>query len=1176
MLREAVTLDDKYTEKSGRIYLNGLQALVRIPMVQKQLDAQNGLNTASFISGYRGSPLGGVDIAFQQAKKFWEKNDIVFHAGVNEDLGATAVWGSQQLHLNKQKKFDGVVGIWYGKGPGVDRSLDALKHANAAGSSPYGGVLALAGDDHACKSSTFPHQSEQAFIHAMIPVINPAGIGDALDLALHAIAMSRYSGCWSAMKIISDMADSSATVATDPFAMQFKTPDDFEMPSGGLNIRWYDPPVEQEARLVNYKLPAVQAYVRANGLDRVIFRPKKKMRLGIVATGKAFQDTMQALEEMGITPADAEKRGIGLYKVAVVWPLEQSGVQEFARGADEILVIEEKRSLIENQLKEALYHMPAGSRPRVCGKSDEKGKPLLADIYELSPAEIAAALASRIGVFDRDKSLMAAAERLKNAAERKYDIPKVQRIPHYCSGCPHNTSTKVPEGSRALAGIGCHYMSMWMGRNTEMFTQMGGEGVPWIGQAPFTAEEHVFTNLGDGTYFHSGLLAIRAAIAGNVNITYKILYNDAVAMTGGQHVDGELSVAMIARQVEAEGVRRIVVMSDQPEKYGGDTDFPSFTEIEHRDNLDYVQRQLRETKGVSVLIYDQTCAAEKRRRRKRGLMEDPVKRVVINEKVCEGCGDCSVQSNCLSILPVETEFGRKRQIDQSSCNKDFSCVKGFCPSFVTVYGKGLRKPEPVSDQTGIFAGLPKPELPALTRATSILVTGIGGTGVVTIGAILAMAAHLEDKGATTMDQTGLAQKGGAVTSHVRIAPTPEDIYTVRIDSGSADSVIGCDLLVTADGDALSRMRKGESKVVLNTYQSPTGDFSRNPDWKIPFDEMVNRVRKISGADNLDMLDATSLATRLLGDSIATNMFMLGFAWQKALVPLSDDAILKAIDLNGVAVPMNKQAFMWGRLAAHDLKAVLQQAEPEKAIAEEEAKLFDYRRKSETLDEMIARRVSDLTAYQNAAYAANYQLLVDHIREAELALANDAENLPLTKAVARYGYKLMAYKDEYEVARLYTDGAFAAQIKKLFEDGHKLKFNLAPPLLARRDPVTGHLRKSEFGAWILPAFKVLASLRGLRGTWLDVFGMTAERRMERRLAREYHDTMRDLAAVLTQENYRIAVEIAELPEQIRGYGHIKEANMAAAETRRAELLERFKNAGKQNGGDDQAELPAEAA
>ncbi|TVQ82532.1 MAG: indolepyruvate ferredoxin oxidoreductase family protein [Micavibrio sp.] len=1180
MLRKSVTLNDKYTEKSGQVYLNGLQALVRLPMIQKQLDAQNGLNTGSFISGYRGSPLGGLDIAFQQAKKFWEKNDIVFHPGVNEDLGATAVWGSQQLHLNKQKKIDGVVGIWYGKGPGVDRSMDVLKHANAAGTAPHGGVLALAGDDHACKSSTFPHQSEQAFIHAMIPAINPAGIGDALDLGLHAIAMSRYSGCWAAMKIISDMADSSATVVTDPFAMEFKTPEDFELPPGGLNIRWYDPPVDQEARLVNFKLPAVQAYVRANRLDKTVFRPAKKMRLGIVATGKAYMDTLQALEEMGLTPEDAEKRGIGLYKVSVVWPLEQSGVQDFARGADEILVIEEKRSLIENQLKEALYHMPADKRPRVCGKSDEKGAPLLADIYELSPAEIVDVLAQRISVFDDGKDFAATAKRLKQEYARKFDIPKVQRIPHYCSGCPHNTSTKVPEGSRALAGIGCHYMAMWMDRDTEMFTQMGGEGVPWIGQAPFTDEKHVFVNLGDGTYFHSGLLAIRAALAANVNITYKILYNDAVAMTGGQHVDGVLTVPMIARQVESEGVKTIIVMSDEPEKYPRNADFPSFVEIEHRDDLDAVQKRLRETEGVSVLIYDQTCAAEKRRRRKRGLMEDPAKRTFINEKVCEGCGDCSVQSNCLSILPVETEFGRKRQIDQSTCNKDFSCVKGFCPSFVTVYGGGLRKPDAAGGKTeGVFSGLPEPKMLKLEKAASILVTGIGGTGVVTIGAILAMAAHLEDKGATTMDQTGLAQKGGAVTSHVRIAPRPEDIHTVRIDTGSADAVIGCDLLVTADGDALSRMRAGKTKVVMNIHQSPTGDFSRNPDWAIPFDDTVARVRDVCGEDNLSTLDATTLATRLLGDSIATNMFMLGCAWQQGLVPVTQEAVMQALELNGVAVEMNKDAFLWGRLAAHDMDAVKKHAFPETTEAAEIKELFSYRRKAETLDEMIARRVDDLVAYQNADYAADYQLFVEYVREAEHALAPENKTYPLTRAAARYAYKLMAYKDEYEVARLYTDGAFEAQLKQLFEGGYKIKFNLAPPLLAGRDPETGHLRKKEFGAWIFPMFRLMAKMRGLRGTKLDIFGYTKERRTERRLAQEYRETLRDMAGRLTPENYVTAIEIAELPEQIRGYGHVKEANIEAAEARRKELLARFNHPEKTGGGDpeeDSSENTAEAA
>ena len=1154
MSNRAVTLEDKYKEKSGRIYLNGLQALVRLPIMQKQLDVARGLNTAGFISGYRGSPLGGYDMALKSAQKYLDAHDIKFVPGVNEDLGATAVWGSQQLNLGPGAKYDGIFGIWYGKGPGVDRSADALKHANAAGSSKQGGVLALAGDDHACKSSTFPHQSEHAFVHCMIPVLHPAGIEDALALGLHGFAMSRYSGCWTGFKIISDFADSSASVFSDPFSIDFKMPTDFNMPKEGLSIRWYDPPVAQEERLLKWKLPAAQAYARANGLDRYIINPAKK-RLAIVATGKGYMDAMQALEDLGITKKRAEELGICVYKVALVWPLEEKGIIDLAAKVDEILVVEEKRGLIEEQIKRILFNLDASRRPKVVGKTDETGAPLLPDTYELAPAQVADALIKRL------KPLTATAnfeERLevilKNFDVRKQLAPVV-RMPWYCSGCPHNTSTVVPEGSRALAGIGCHYMAMWMDRNTVMFTQMGGEGVPWIGQAPFTNEKHVFANLGDGTYFHSGLLAIRAAVAAKINITYKILYNDAVAMTGGQHVDGELPVDHLAWQLRAEGIDKIVVVSDYPEKYDGKADFPPKTEIRHRDDLDQIQRQLREVQGVSILIYDQTCAAEKRRRRKRGLMEDPAKRVMINERVCEGCGDCGDKSNCLSIAPVETEFGKKRQIDQSSCNKDYSCLKGFCPSFVTVLGGALKKPETAKLSDGVgdyFKTMTAPVLGNLEKPEAILVTGIGGTGVVTIGAIIAMAAHLEGKGATTMDQTGLAQKGGAVTSHIRIAKTPEDIHTVRLGTAHATSIIGCDMLVTADGDALSKIRKGTTRVVMNTHTAQTGEFTHKPDWKIPSQQVVDAVSKICGAENLLVLNATQIATALLGDSIATNMFMLGFAWQKGLVPLSEESILRAIDLNGASVSMNQQAFVWGRRAAFDLAKVQEIAAPPKAADGSDR----HRELSKSLDEIIERRMTSLSGYQSAAYAQKYKALVDAVRAADEKLNGKAG--ALSEAAAKYYYKLMAYKDEYEVARLHTDGQFLSQIKQTFDGDFKLEFNLAPPLLAKRDPVTGHLRKMKFGPWILDVFGVLAKLKTLRGTPLDIFGYTAERKMERKLIVDYKKTAEEILPRLTADNYAVAVDILSIPEHIRGYGHVKDRHLEEAKKKEAALLEKFGN------------------
>lgn len=1154
-MKNAVTLDDKYTEGSGRIYINGLQALVRIPLLQHQIDKANGLKTGTFISGYRGSPLGGFDMALKSARKYTDAHDITFVPGVNEDLGATAVWGSQQLNLGPGATHDGVVGIWYGKGPGVDRSADVLKHANAAGSSKHGGVLALAGDDHACKSSTFPHQSEHAFIHCMIPMLHPAGIDDALELGLHGIAMSRYSGCWTGLKIISDFADSSASVITDPFALQFKTPTDFNMPKEGLNIRWYDPPVAQEERLVNWKLPAAQAYVRANGLDRYIINPAKK-RLGIVATGKGYMDTMQALEDIGISRARAAEMGIAVYKVALVWPLEPQGIINLASQVEEILVIEEKRGLIEEQIKKILFNLDASKRPRVVGKTDERGAPLLPETYELSPPQIADALISRL----KSMTDVSSFEQRMTVIHKNFDVKgqpsPVVRMPYFCSGCPHNTSTKVPDGSRALAGIGCHYMAMWMDRSTYMFTQMGGEGVTWVGQSPFTTEKHIFTNLGDGTYFHSGLLAIRAAVSAKVNITYKILYNDAVAMTGGQHVDGELTVPMIAHQVAAEGVKAIYIVSDEPFKYGKDVKFPAGVKIEHRDKMDEVQRHLRETKGTTILIYDQTCAAEKRRRRKRGLMVDPAKRIVINERACEGCGDCGQQSNCLSIAPVETEFGRKRQIDQSTCNKDYSCVKGFCPSFVTIIGGSMKKPQAttiVPEFEEFFRAMPEPVLADLSTPAAILVTGIGGTGVVTIGAILAMAAHLEDKGATTMDQTGLAQKGGAVTSHIRIAKTPDDINTVRIGIAGATVVIGCDMLVTADGDALSKIRPNETRVILNTHKAQTGEFTKKPDWAIPGRTVVSSVAAMCGDANLSVVNATQIATSIMGDSIATNMFMLGFAYQKGLVPVAQDAIMKAIELNGAAIKMNQQAFVWGRRAAFNLEKVIEISTPTKAADGSDR----HREISTSTDEMIERRVFSLTNYQNAAYAEKYKTLVTMVREADIR-ANNGKEGKLTAAVAKYYYKLLAYKDEYEVARLYTDGQFLSQVKNTFEGGYKLKFNLAPPLFSKRDPVTGHLQKQEFGGWILHAFRVLAKMKALRGTPLDIFGYTDERKMERQLVKDYKKLLEDILPALSPTNYATAVELATIPEFIRGYGHVKEDHLKKAKASEAVLLQKFHN------------------
>ncbi|MGH8808606.1 MAG: indolepyruvate ferredoxin oxidoreductase family protein, partial [Noviherbaspirillum sp.] len=965
-LLDNISLDDKFTLERGRAFITGTQALIRLPMMQRQRDLKAGLNTAGYITGYRGSPLGSVDLTAEKAKKYLEANHVKFHPGMNEDLAATAVWGTQQVNLFPDAKYDGVFSMWYGKGPGVDRCGDVFKHANMAGTDKNGGVLVLAGDDHAAKSSTTAHQSEHILKACGIPVLYPSSVQEYLDYGLHAWALSRYTGLWVSMKCVTDIVESGASVDLDPERVQIVLPTDFELPPGGLNIRYPDAVLDQEARMNHYKWYAALAYVRANKLNQIIW-DSPHARIGIITAGKSYLDTRQALADLGIDENVAKEIGIRLYKIGMTWPLEAEGVREFAQGLEEILVVEEKRQILEYQLKEELYNWRDDVRPRVVGKFDDTGEWsgnhreghgnwLLPATYELNPAQIARAIATRISKYfaghpveQRVKERVAyleAKEAVLKVGSTKPD-PAKDRLPHFCSGCPHNTSTKVPEGSRALAGIGCHYMVLWMDRQTSTFTHMGAEGVTWLGHAPFTNEKHVFANLGDGTYFHSGLLAIRAAVAGNVNMTYKILYNDAVAMTGGQHVDGPLDPAMISRQIAAEGVSPIVVVTDEPEKYPAGVNWAPGVTIRHRDELDAVQKELREVQGVSAIIYDQTCAAEKRRRRKKigpdgkPGFPDPAKRAVINEAVCEGCGDCSVQSNCLSVEPLETEFGRKRQINQSSCNKDFSCVKGFCPSFITVEGGQLKKPKKasVSDDAGaaklpILQGsnLPQPALPTTENPFGILVTGIGGTGVITIGQILAMAAHIEGKGCSVLDMSGLAQKGGPVMSHVRLADHPDDIYSTRVGTGAADLVIGCDVIVTASRDALSRMGEGRTYAAVNSTGTPTAAFVKNPDWQYPGAAAENDIRSACGNERVDFVDAGKLAAALMGDSIATNMFMLGYVWQKGWVPLSEAALMKAIELNAASVEFNKQAFVWGRNAAHDLAAVARLAKQNDSAA----------------------------------------------------------------------------------------------------------------------------------------------------------------------------------------------------------------------------------------------------
>jgi indolepyruvate ferredoxin oxidoreductase len=1147
----AVTLDDKYVLKTGRVYLTGTQALVRLPMMQRQRDQAAGLNTAGYISGYRGSPLGGFDQALWQAKKFIQKSHIEFQPGTNEDLAATAIWGTQQIHLYPGAKYDGVFGIWYGKGPGVDRSGDALKHANYAGTSSHGGVLAMAGDDHMAKSSTVAHQSEPAFMAAGIPVIHPASVQEYIDLGLHGFALSRYSGLWVGFKVLSETADSSASVYVDPHRVEVHTPTDFTIPPEGVHIRWPDDWLGQERRVITLKQPAARAYWRANRLDRLMLG-RVDARFGIVTVGKSYLDVRQALDELGIDSREAERLGLAVYKVALVWPLETHGAVAFAEGKREILVVEEKRAIIEPQLKDALFNAPAGRRPVVVGKNDEQGQRLLKSDGELTPFEIASALVARLGLDAFSEHTRKRFDELtRRAARQVRNDAGLARVPYFCSGCPHNTSTKVPDGSMAMAGIGCHTLAIGMDRNTKTFTHMGAEGAPWVGASHFTDMPHIFQNLGDGTYFHSGYLAIRHAVATKTNITYKILYNDAVAMTGGQPHDGDVHPWTISQQVHAEGVRRIALVSDDPGKYPLGIAWAPGTTFHHRSELDDVQRELRSYKGVSVLIYDQTCAAEKRRRRKRGTYPDPAKRVFINQAVCEGCGDCSVASNCLSVTPVETEFGTKRAIDQSSCNKDFSCLNGFCPSFVSVEGGSLRKGKAAGRQQSTADEPSVPDAPVLPRVDNpygVLITGIGGTGVVTIGAILGMAAHIEGKGATVLDQLGMAQKGGAVVSHVRIGSSPEALHAVRLGSGAANLLLGCDLVVSAGADALAKLEPGVSRAIVNTHETITGEFTRHPDLAFPGKTLKLAIEASAGAEACDFVDATRLATALMGDSIATNLFMLGYVYQKGLIPISHEALERAIELNGAAVPMNLAAFRWGRRAASDRAGVERLAAPPENVV-------PFHHLSRSLDDVVATRARHLATYQNGALADRYVALIDRVRSAEskLGLGNK-----LADAVARNYAKLLAYKDEYEVARLYVEGAFAAQLAQQFEGDYKLKFHLAPPLFARRDSATGHLIKQEFGPWMLQVFRLLAKFKFLRGTVWDPLGHTAERRQERALISRYESLIDELLHNLSPDNHEIAVKLASVPNDIRGFGHVKDAHLAKAKRKEAELLAQWRD------------------
>ena len=1154
-------LCDSLWAREGQIFLTGTQALVRLALMQRDRDAAAGWATQGFISGYRGSPLGLVDQTIWHAGAPLAERGIHFLPAINEELAATAVLGTQRVESDPERTAQGVFALWYGKGPGVDRAGDALKHGNAYGASPHGGVLMVAGDDHGCVSSSMPHQSDQAFQSWLAPVLAPASVAEILEFGLYGWSLSRFSGNWVGLTALSEVVESGATVDLDRVnariaawrdADAVRTLTGLEAFADGLHYRWPDLPSLKIEQRLHAKLDAVRAFARINSIDRAIVE-SAAARVGIVTVGKAHLDFMETLRRLDVPLAALERAGVRICKLGLTYPIEPTRMTAFVDGLREVLVIEEKGAIVETQMRDLLYNAP--QRPVIVGKHDAAGRALIASVGELRPSRlietVADWLARHFAALDRRHLVrdFTPPELLSNASD------SVKRQPYFCAGCPHNLSTQVPEGSHAQAGIGCHFMASWMGRETEGLIQMGGEGVDWVSHAMFTKVPHVFQNLGDGTYYHSGYLAIRQAVAAKATLTYKILYNDAVAMTGGQPVDGQISVHGIARQVEAEGVRQVVVLSDDIAKYDTIRDrFPAGTEFHDRAELDAVQRRLREMSGVTVLIYEQTCAAEKRRRRKKGELVDPARRLFINQQVCEGCGDCGVQSNCVAVLPLETEFGRKRRIDQSSCNKDYSCVKGFCPSFVGVVGGRPRKRiGALAGNSGDFqrrveALVPPPE-PRWTGPYDLLVTGVGGTGVVTVGALVAMAAHLEGHCASVLDFMGFAQKGGSVLSFVRLADVPERLNQVRIDTQQADAVLACDLVVGASGDALQTVRHGRTRILANTHEVPVAESLRNPDASLKVPQLLDKLRFAAGAERLETLDAQALAEEWIGDAIVSNILMLGYAWQRGLVPVGWASLRRAIQLNGVAVETNLLAFSLGRLAAGDPQAVQAvQALRVGAAAPSGAPL------AEPLVELLARGVAHLTAYQDAAYAHRFLSVIDKVRNREAQLGADPA-MPFSVAVARSLLKLMAIKDEYEVARLYTDGSFRAALGQQFEGELRLEFYMAPPLLSRSRAGQAP-RKLRLGAWMMPALKILARARVLRGTLFDVFGKTAERRIERELIETFTARIEALLPALDAARLKVACEIALLPLQMRGFGHVKLANVAVTRAREAEMLHRF--------------------
>ncbi|MGH1412372.1 MAG: indolepyruvate ferredoxin oxidoreductase family protein [Pelagimonas sp.] len=1134
-------LTDRYTQTTGRVFLTGTQAIVRIALDQARRDQAKGLDTRGYVSGYRGSPVGGIDLEIGRNAKLVAEAGVVFLPAVNEEFGATQMIGTQQVETDPDKDVDAVFGLWYGKGPGVDRAADALKHGNAYGASPRGGVLVVAGDDHGCVSSSMPHQSDVAFMNFFMPTVNPANVAEFLPFAEWGYALSRFSGMWVGFKAISETVESGMSFELSP-DRTFVTPA-YTPPGDGLHYRWPDLPGPQIEERMEAKKDAVLAFARANPIDRVEWG-HEDARFGIVTTGKAHLDVLEALRLLGIDEAGARALGVDIYKVGMVWPLEDVGALSFASGKQELLVIEEKRGIIESQLKEYFYDFPGQKPERMVGKRDERGARLIPWTHELGAVMLAKIIAARLDL-NFGLQLSAKADRIV-PAPNVIAVDGAARTPYFCSGCPHNTSTKVPDGSQAMAGIGCHFMASWMDRNTTSLIQMGGEGVNWVARSKFNGNKHVFQNLGEGTYYHSGSLAVRQAIAAGTNITYKILFNDAVAMTGGQTVDGPIDVQGIAKSMVAEGAVKVVVVSDHPEQFKR-ADFPTGVEILHRSEMDRIQRELREIPGTTVLIYQQTCATEKRRLRKRGKLEDPKRFAVINPLVCEGCGDCGVESNCLSVEPLETEFGRKRQINLNSCNKDFTCVNGFCPSFVTVEGATLKKPSTEGNNEAfetLKTGLAPPVLPRLDTPYDILVTGVGGTGVVTVGQLIAMAANLENKGTSVLDFMGFAQKFGPVLSYIRMGKTEAEVNQARTEPSSADALIGCDLVVSSSPKASATYRKGHTKAVVNTALMPTGDFTRNRDADLRAGDRLTRIADGVDGSALRSLDANALSQALMGDTVYANVLMLGAAWQAGLVPLSEAALMRAIELNGVKPDQNKDAFTWGRIfiAAPDQVARIADLPNAPVVS---------------LDEMIARRADFLTDYQDAKWAQEYRQTIATVIEAEAQVTGRAGIL--SEAAAKGLFKLMSYKDEYEVARLHLETGFLDGLAQRFEGDFTVKHHLAPPLLSGKRDARGRPVKRAFGPWVRVGFKALARMKFLRGGAFDVFGRTAERRMERALIADYRDLLQRLTKGLCLDNHVEAARIAGLVMDIRGFGPVKEEAATKVANQTANAIKAFEEA-----------------